>query len=1007
MIPLIELIGQAPIFHHYSVDDGLAGSNVYDAIQDQEGYLWFGTSMGLCRFDGYAFRNYSIAEGLPYNDIWFLHQDSNRRIWLSSLGTEFIYLDESGFHFIPYPKDNEPMNLSHYYREGKAGSIYFSNYRTTIFKLQADDLVQVFYQKNKKGQHGNLINPFINDEQLFSFLMPSYDGIDSSQIAAYYFDQNDSLQFHQHFHLPAQFKISHSNFIALNKDTLLFFEEGAVHIVSDHQVSTKHFDCTDWGRPSENYSVSYVKGEGYLINSPKDNIFLDLQFNCHSIASFLSPFQLNNLFKDQTGNLWVLTKDNGIFYLPKTGLRALNWNTKSGLSSNQVTALSQDHNGRIIAGTSDGNIYFLQNKQLIPLDIQDNDLSRGKVRSLAVNEAGVLFAVFDAFGLLICDLKQLDFNQPAINVNTYPKQLYLQSQKEFSLKSGVNHFPYGSPKSVAVGNKAIWLSTGSKGVIQISTNNKGAYQFNLTNHHRTYTSAPSKAEKLWIGQGDGLFLLQQGQWINLEKEKKEQPLLSLSIRDIQCDQNGIPWIATGSQGIYAFYDQKTYPIAETTDKVIKSIYIDQQNQIWATSNNGLLQINCKSYTPFEYELRYFTRAHGLASNEINCIVAKDTVAYIGSGHGLSKINLVPMVSQQKTFPLHITSINIQGKDTLVQDFYDLSPSQNSIRISFVGLSYESEGDIIYEYRMEGIDTSWQSTKNLQKEYLFLPYGKTYTFHLSAHNKEGLHSANQVRIQFKIRSPWWSKTGVHLLGILSIALLFYGIYIRRVKTIRQKATEKLEVSKRLATLKLQALQARMNPHFIFNALQAIQDFITNQDERTANKYLSNFSRLMRLFLDSSIEKYISLDQELELLQLYLELEQLRFDPPFSFHFDIPEKLDISTIEIPTMILQPFVENAVNHGLRYKSGAGTIKIIIREAEEKLKVIIEDNGVGRAKAKAIQQKSRRSYVSRSTKIVEERLSTIAILEEQQIKIEIQDLMEQESAKGTRVYLEIELND
>lgn len=135
--------------------------------------------------------------------------------------------------------------------------------------------------------------------------------------------------------------------------------------------------------------------------------------------------------------------------------------------------------------------------------------------------------------------------------------------------------------------------------------------------------------------------------------------------------------------------------------------------------------------------------------------------------------------------------------------------------------------------------------------------------------------------------------------------------------KNKTQDKILNSRKFAELEMQALQSQMNPHFIFNALQAIQDFMAGKDERSANKYMANFSKLMRLFFESSKEKYINLEEELELLSLYIELEQLRFDPPFDYELDCPTSIDWGTVQLPSMLLQPFVENSISHGLKYKN------------------------------------------------------------------------------------------
>jgi sensor histidine kinase YesM len=164
---------------------------------------------------------------------------------------------------------------------------------------------------------------------------------------------------------------------------------------------------------------------------------------------------------------------------------------------------------------------------------------------------------------------------------------------------------------------------------------------------------------------------------------------------------------------------------------------------------------------------------------------------------------------------------------------------------------------------------------------------------------------------------------------------------------------------------------MNPHFVFNALNSIQSYIMNQDSQAANIYLSKFARLIRLFLDSSRSKFITIAEEITLLTLYLELEKIRFENKFDFEIKIEPKLS-KYIEIPTMILQPFIENAINHGLRYKQTKGFLSIKFFIKENFLICTIEDNGVGRRNTKKIQDETSKGYNSQGLKITAERLLT-----------------------------------
>ena len=247
------------------------------------------------------------------------------------------------------------------------------------------------------------------------------------------------------------------------------------------------------------------------------------------------------------------------------------------------------------------------------------------------------------------------------------------------------------------------------------------------------------------------------------------------------------------------------------------------------------------------------------------------------------------------------------------------------------------------------------------------------------------------------APWWRTNWFYATLISFIGFLTWFIVNTRIKNIKEKVERENTFIQKLAEMELRVLQSQINPHFISNALTAIQHFILNQEGDVASDYLSKFTHLMRLFLDASYEKYVLLEKELDLLTRYIELEQLRFPDKFDLIMDLEEDLD-TTIELPTLLLQPYVENAINHGLLYKKTKGYLKIKITQMEEALICVVEDNGIGRERAKALKTGSFKSYKSRGIKLLTEQAK---ILEEMgmPIKVTIEDTFLEEEDCGTTV--------
>lgn len=233
-----------------------------------------------------------------------------------------------------------------------------------------------------------------------------------------------------------------------------------------------------------------------------------------------------------------------------------------------------------------------------------------------------------------------------------------------------------------------------------------------------------------------------------------------------------------------------------------------------------------------------------------------------------------------------------------------------------------------------------------------------------------------------------------LCFLLVFMIFGGLYILK------SSREKRRVNQLLA---IKSLRGQMNPHFIFNALNSVNHYISQSDERSANKYLSDFSRLMRSVMETSKHDLISLTDELEILKLYLQLEHARFKENFDYRLQIDPQLDLSEIELPPMIIQPFMENAVWHGLRYIEGKGLLDINISQDIKCLLVTITDNGIGRQKSLEIKTKNQKLQNSTGMQNIESRIRIMNDLFHTHIQVDISDAFENEENKGTRVKLTI----
>ncbi len=336
----------------------------------------------------------------------------------------------------------------------------------------------------------------------------------------------------------------------------------------------------------------------------------------------------------------------------------------------------------------------------------------------------------------------------------------------------------------------------------------------------------------------------------------------------------------------------------------------------------------------------------------------------------------------------------------------LKYEQNSINFYFTAFEFNNPNGIQFRYKLEGLDKDWNFSEGQREaNYIHIPPGK-YTFVVESGNKDDVWNTTPATLSFEIIPPYWQTWWFRLTIVFSFIGLVVGIAAIRIRIIKKREFEKTEANKVIAEMELKALRSQMNPHFIFNSLNSIQKFIWENKQEDASEYLIKFSRLIRQILDNSMSKLITLEQELTTLSLYIELEHRRSNNKFDYRINVGDDLDTAHILVPSLILQPYVENAIWHGLLHKDGRGTLEVSIlhnRELKE-IQYIIEDNGIGRKKSLELRTKKTPSY---GTQITEQRLA-IPDSCGRYSRVKVEDKYDEFGiAKGTRIVINIPITD
>ena len=394
----------------------------------------------------------------------------------------------------------------------------------------------------------------------------------------------------------------------------------------------------------------------------------------------------------------------------------------------------------------------------------------------------------------------------------------------------------------------------------------------------------------------------------------------------------------------------------------------------------------QNLTPDQPKLHY-TVKDGLPTNNIRDVhlSANGQFFYLATDIGLFKIErnlkLTTGIDQDD---LGISEVTVNQDRIPISKKFNLNHDQNNLEINYHLQSYVSDGKIKYFTRLHPLQKSWQETAERKVNYYALNPGK-YSFHLKAQDVYG-RELEISPLDFRIKKAWWNTWPFQVVvGLFGVFVLGFVI-LKRERNRQEQLTKENTINQRMAELELSALRAQMKPHFVFNALGAIQYYIQTNEVQAADEYLTKFARLMRKYLDSSKEKMIPLKEELELLSIYTDLEKLRFEDLFTTKIEVQEGVQTEDVFVPSMLIQPFIENAINHGLdgrRDKKGA--LNVMFYKEKAVLICEIRDNGIGRSNA---QNNRRKGHKSRGMTIIKEKVETLKNSGIADIKISTKDL-------------------
>jgi hypothetical protein len=478
------------------------------------------------------------------------------------------------------------------------------------------------------------------------------------------------------------------------------------------------------------------------------------------------------------------------------------------------------------------------------------------------------------------------------------------------------------------------------------------------------------------------------------------------------DSEGIFWIGTMGGGLNRF-DPETGKFKSYDEKdglpnnVVYATLDDGQGNLWISTNWGLSKFNKRIETFINYDSK-----DGLQSNEFNAnayFQSGKGEMFFGGMNGFNVFHPSEIVINEVSPRLAFTGFRILNvlhrTDIKNGEIIRLKSNENFFSIEFSALDYTNPYKNLYRYKLQNYDSDWilATASQRRAEYRKVDPG-TYRFLVTGSNNDGIWNERGISLTLIIKPPWWSSWIFRVSMLIFLVVLIWSIILLRIRMIRKKhdvEKKMLAIEKQVFELEQKALRLQMNPHFMFNSLNAIQNFVLANDTDKAVNYLAKFSHLMRMILANSTASLITLKDELRALTHYIDLEKLRFDDKFEYVINRDPSIDEEFIEIPPMLFQPYVENSIIHGLINSPRPGLLEITLKKISRgTLMCVVQDNGIGRDKAIAIRNESGIKRQSKGMIITKERLEIFNKQNRQNFSVRVTDLKDENGeAAGTRV--------
>ena len=968
-------LGQTPSYYHYTSTDGLASSTVYQIIQDRNGFIWFATINGISKFDGKNFTSFRTSEGLNSNSVIAL-------------------------------------------AEGKAGELYIGNYEKGINVLRngiIENYCNEINGKNFSTSYFLLINSGESDQTLYSYRSWGPINLLRKERQKALWTQSIST-------LPVHVNrleiLPDGQILALTPNGLFNFMDGKF---TKHPIDGLPDLALFCLIPDPDGSF-LIGSRGMIFRIKEDKVIGKYCINHGQDDNVIA------MLLDKNGNLWFSVMNQGFFMIPKGSDQILDIGILMGLQHTLVNSYLEDNEGNIWLSTFGKGVYCLNNLYLKSYSERDG-MSNNNVYSIVKERSGkLLLGTFNGLNLLdkgrfkrISTKSDKTLTEYIYRIKRINDDYFVCGSfggdvvRKLSSEGMQLHLFNGPSFCRTSGGLYLFGSGGNSISVQKDPEDKtqGSIRFYIMDNgpdiNRINDIFEDSEKNVWVGTSLGLCKIS-----NLSDREERwkrtffthSKVLSSRINFITEDMEKNLWIA-GEKGISKinpkidsireFTNYKGYDMSSTM-----CIAIDNRDRIWAGNIKGLYLFDGDS-------IKLLNMKTGLPSDEVYSLFydpVKNDLS-IGTGNGISIID-IGLFEEYHPHSPDVKIARFKAGSVLFPDYEHLllNPDQHNVNIDFSAVSLSSPGSVKYRYRLNG-DAA--ETENSSLDLVSLAWGK-YQLEMTAKSQNSSWG-KPVWLNFEIEPRYNETLWFKLARILFVILITILLVTLRWRFKNKKVRQELKISERINELRHQALSAMMNPHFIFNALNSVQYLINSHRNEEANDYIAMMAKLVRKNLDTAGSGFILLSEEIIRLKLYLDLERLRFQENFTYEILTGADIETNCVLIPNMIIQPFVENTLWHGIIHTGGKGivTISFSFEEVDidsslgRSLIIKITDNGIGILEAK---KNKKDDHISKGIEIVEERLRLLSTKMQLPKPIMLEDLSNRSSfSHGTEVIISLPL--